>query len=190
MSTCRGDYQVAVEQAQNPLSNEKDQAPQSEEEVVGAPPAPHAVAEHVIENSAPVPEPIRIENEPADASAPEILPFLPPSFFARDENPIADQIGHAQEDYNDSDEENEELGTEGIGLIIDVPDVPATAEEGENGIIEEDNLPPEPPAPAPETESALPLPGGEPTFEDVDNPGKWPPECFHPKFGKKMANGH
>ena len=66
-----------------------------------------------------------------------------------------------------------------------MPDVPATAEEAEIGIIEEDNLPPEPPAPAPEPESALPLPGAEPAFEDVDNPGEWPAECFHAKFAKK-----
>ena len=120
MTTHRGTLQVAVGQAVLPLRAEHEQASQNVIQMVDASPVPPAVGQPVIEKNAAVPLPITIDIQPAGAVAPEFLPLLPPSFYGDDQNPIADQIGHEGEAYNDSDEENDQLRVEGLGLIVDV----------------------------------------------------------------------
>lgn len=179
---------MAVEEGDFPLRAIDVQVPSQVEQGLSTPERPVGDPQRTAGTSATPTIPVQIAvGAPLDAQQ-ENRPFLPAAFFGPDQNPLGDADRVTGEVYNDSDEENEELGDSGIGLIVDIDEQLPVDVDGNIASIEEELVLGSTNATEPEAEVSVPAalpPGAEPAFDNVDNPGEWPPDCFHSKFGPK-----
>ena len=111
---------MAVEEGDFPLRAIDVQVPSQVEQGLSTPERPVGDPQRTAGTSATPTIPVQIAvGAPLDAQQ-ENRPFLPAAFFGPDQNPLGDADRVTGEVYNDSDEENEELGDSGIGLIVDI----------------------------------------------------------------------